>query len=38
LFIQRHRDGLISWLGDGYCFGGSAEKSEKYPKGKYNEL
>lgn len=38
LFIQRHRDGLISWLGDGYCFGGSAEKSEKYPKGKYKDL
>lgn len=38
LFIKRHRDGVISWLGDGYTFGGPEEKSEKYPKGRFKDL
>jgi hypothetical protein len=38
IYVQRKRDGTISWLGDGFTFGGSAEKTEKWPKGKYRSL
>jgi len=38
LFIQRKADGLIEYMGDGYTFGGAAEKIEKWPRGKYRSL
>jgi RecA-family ATPase len=39
LFIKRHRDGVISWLGDGYSWGQEANgKTESYPKNKYKDL
>lgn len=39
LFIQRHRDGTISWMGDGFVWGQTESgKQEKYPKGKYGDL
>lgn len=38
LYIQRHRDGIIEYMGDGFTFGGRVEKTEKFGKGKYRDL
>lgn len=36
LFVQRRRDGTITWLGPDFEFGSG--KSESYPRGKYKNL
>ena len=38
LYVQRKADGLIEYMGDSYTFGGRAEKTEKYGKGRYRDL
>lgn len=38
IFVQRKRDGSIVWLEEGYTFGGTAERTEKYGKAKYKDL
>lgn len=39
LFVQRHRDGSIEWMGEGYAFGGSETKQpQQWPKTRYARL
>jgi RecA-family ATPase len=38
IFLQRKRDGSVVCMGEGFTFGGTAEKTEHYRKAKYQDL
>lgn len=39
IFVQRHRDGQVSWMGEGFVWGQTQNgKNENYPKGPYKDL